>query len=69
MTLSLAKPNQVAPAMSLLSGTIQNGCHSTMYNLSDKLKNVSAARSRIKDTDFATETATLARYQIIQRQA
>lgn len=51
--------------MPLLSGTIQNGCQSTMYNLSDKLENASAARRRIKDTDFATETATLARNQII----
>jgi flagellin len=48
-------------------GAIQNRFQSTIRNLSNISENVSAARSRIKDTDFATETAQLTRYQIIQQ--
>ena len=36
-------------------------------NLSNISENVSAARSRIKDTDFAIETAELTRSQILQQ--
>ena len=36
-------------------------------NLSNISENVSAARSQIKDTDFAAETAALTRNQIIQQ--
>lgn len=48
-------------------GAIQNRFQSTIRNLSNIAENVSAARSRIKDTDFATETANLTRNQIIQQ--
>ncbi|WJG10560.1 flagellin [Aliiglaciecola sp. LCG003] len=48
-------------------GAIQNRFQSTIRNLSNISENVSAARSRIRDTDFATETANLTRYQIIQQ--
>nr|WP_136249980.1 flagellin [Ningiella ruwaisensis] len=48
-------------------GAIQNRFQSTIRNLSNISENVSAARSRIKDTDFATETANLTRLQIIQQ--
>ncbi len=48
-------------------GAIQNRFQSTIRNLSNISENVSAARSRIRDTDFATETASLTRYQIIQQ--
>ena len=48
-------------------GAIQNRFQSTIRNLSNISENVSAARSRIRDTDFATETASLTRFQIIQQ--
>lgn len=48
-------------------GAIQNRFQSTIRNLSNISENVSAARSRIQDTDFATETASLTRWQIIQQ--
>lgn len=48
-------------------GAIQNRLQSTIRNLSNISENVSAARSRIRDTDFATETAQLTRFQIIQQ--
>ena len=48
-------------------GAIQNRFQSTIRNLTNVSENVSAARSRIKDTDFAAETASLTRLQIIQQ--
>jgi len=48
-------------------GATQNRFESTIRNLSNIAENVSSARSRIRDTDFATETANLTRNQIIQQ--
>ncbi|WP_102795746.1 flagellin [Bowmanella denitrificans] len=48
-------------------GALQNRFQSTIRNLSNIIENVSGARSRIRDTDFATETAELTRNQIIQQ--
>lgn len=48
-------------------GAIQNRFQSTIRNLANISENVSAARSRIRDTDFAVETANLTRFQIIQQ--
>lgn len=48
-------------------GAIQNRFQSTIRNLANISENVSAARSRIRDTDFATETSNLTRLQIIQQ--
>lgn len=48
-------------------GALQNRFQSTIRNLSNIVENVSAARSRIKDTDFAKETAELTRSQIMQQ--
>ena len=48
-------------------GALQNRFQSTLRNLSNISENVSAARSRIQDTDFATETANLTRNQIMQQ--
>lgn len=48
-------------------GAIQNRFQSTIRNLSNISENASAARSRIRDTDFAIETAQLSRFQIIQQ--
>ena len=38
-----------------------------MANLQKSSENLSASRSRILDADFAVETATLARQQILQQ--
>ncbi|TVO75284.1 flagellin N-terminal helical domain-containing protein [Sedimenticola selenatireducens] len=48
-------------------GAVQNRFESTMANLSTASENLSAARSRILDADFAAETANLTRAQILQQ--
>ncbi|MCD9460865.1 hypothetical protein LU351_17805 [Marinibactrum halimedae] len=48
-------------------GAVQNRFQNTIANLQSIIENVSAARSRIKDTDFAAETAELTRNQILQQ--
>ena len=48
-------------------GATQNRFQSTIRNLSNISENLSAARSQIKDTDYAAATAELTRQQIIQQ--
>jgi flagellin len=48
-------------------GAIQNRFGSTIANLSTTSENLEAARSRVRDTDFAAETAALTRGQILQQ--
>jgi flagellin len=48
-------------------GAVQNRFASTISNLQTTSENLSAARSRIQDTDFASETANLTRGQILQQ--
>ena len=48
-------------------GAVQSRFESTISNLSVSAENLSAARSRIMDTDFAAETANLTRAQILQQ--
>jgi flagellin len=48
-------------------GAIQNRFESTISNLSAVNENLEASRSRILDADFAAETATLTRAQILQQ--
>lgn len=48
-------------------GALQNRFQSTIRNLSNISENLSSARSQIRDTDFAAETAELTRNQIIQQ--
>lgn len=48
-------------------GAVQNRFQSTIRNLTNISENVSAARSRIQDTDFAQETANLTKFQIRQQ--
>ena len=50
-------------------GAFQNQLEYTVNNLSDFYYNLSAARSRVIDTDYAAETATLTRGQILQQAA
>ncbi len=48
-------------------GAIQNRFTSTIANLNTNSENLSAARSRIRDVDYAQETAELTRGQILQQ--
>ncbi|MDB2705682.1 flagellin [Pseudomonadota bacterium] len=48
-------------------GAVQNRFESVISNLSSLSENTSAARSRIQDADFAAETASLTRAQILQQ--
>ncbi|MDH5471434.1 MAG: flagellin [Gammaproteobacteria bacterium] len=48
-------------------GAVQNRFETTVSNLTRTIENLSAARSRIQDTDFAAETANLTRTQILQQ--
>ena len=48
-------------------GAVQNRFENTIGNLQNIAENVSAARSRIQDTDFAAETANLTKNQILQQ--
>ena len=48
-------------------GAVQNRLESTIANLSTTSENLSAARSRIQDADFAAESAELARTQVLQQ--
>jgi len=48
-------------------GAIQNRFTSVVANLQTSSENLSASRSRIRDTDFAKETAELTRTQILQQ--
>ncbi|WP_371192674.1 flagellin [Glaciecola sp. SC05] len=48
-------------------GALSNRFESTIRNISNVAENISAARSQIKDTDFAAETANLTKNQILQQ--
>lgn len=48
-------------------GAVQNRFDNTISNLQNISENVSAARGRIQDTDFAAETANLSKNQILQQ--
>lgn len=48
-------------------GAVQNRFQSTIRNQANIAENLSGARSRIQDADFAAETAALTRNQILQQ--
>ena len=50
-------------------GAVQNRLDSTVRNQSNISENVTAARSRIRDADFATETANMTKQNILQQAA
>ena len=50
-------------------GALQNRLEFTVNNLTNIVTNTAASKSRIMDTDYATETTTLARSQIITQAA
>ena len=65
----------VDAAISLVStrrgelGALSNRLSSTIANLDNIAVNLSSAKGRIQDTDFATETSNLAKSQIMQQAA
>ena len=48
-------------------GAVQNRFDNTISNLQSISENVSAAKGRIQDTDFAAETANLSKNQVLQQ--
>lgn len=58
--------NTVASARAQL-GAVQNRFQNTISNLEVSGENLSAANSRIRDADFASETAELSRSQVLQQ--
>jgi len=48
-------------------GAVQNRFESTIANLSTSVENLCASNSRILDADFASETANLAKSQVLQQ--
>ncbi|GAB3477238.1 flagellin N-terminal helical domain-containing protein [Marinomonas epiphytica] len=83
LTTSTASVSTAANAQSMISivdemisaidskraelGAVQNRFSSTISNLSNISENVAAARARIRDADFAEETAALTSAQILQQ--
>jgi len=52
-----------------LLGAYQNRIEFTVSNVTELSSNLSAARSNVQDTDYAAETATLTKGQILQQAA
>lgn len=50
-------------------GAMENRLNATVNNLSNVVTNTQASRSRIQDTDYASETTALAKAQIISQAA
>lgn len=48
-------------------GALQSRFESTIANLQTSVENLSSSRSRIRDADFAAETAALTRAQVLQQ--
>ena len=48
-------------------GTVQNRLESTIRSIAVAIENTTAAESRIRDVDFANETAELTRNQVLQQ--
>ncbi|ENK5233142.1 flagellin FliC [Citrobacter freundii] len=48
-------------------GAVQNRFDSTITNLGKTINNLSSARSRIEDADYATEVSNMSRAQILQQ--
>ncbi len=60
---ALAKINTIRSTL----GAVQNRFMATISNLSSTSENLTGARSRIMDADFAAETSELSRAQILQQ--
>ncbi|MNE39281.1 Flagellin [compost metagenome] len=66
---NLDKMIQVVDSKRAELGAVQNRFDSTIRNQANISENVSAARSRIRDADFATETANMTKQNILQQAA
>ncbi|HCH52536.1 MAG TPA: flagellin [Aeromonas sp.] len=66
---NLDKMIQVVDSKRAELGAVQNRFDSTIRNQSNISENLSAARSRIRDADFATETANMTKQNILQQAA
>ena len=62
---ALAQVNSVRADL----GAVQNRFSTTISNLQSTSENMTASRSRIQDADFAAETASLSRAQVLQQAA
>jgi flagellin len=51
------------------TGAFLNRLDAVVSNLTESTQNMSESRSRILDTDYATETTNLAKSQIVQQAA
>jgi flagellin len=60
---------ETVSAIQAKAGAFQNRLDDVVSNLTESNQNMSASRSRIQDTDYATETTNLARSQIISQAA
>ena len=72
MTTVVTRVNEYITALNTQRGKLgayQNQLESSVNNVSDLSVNLSAARSRIQDTDYAQETASLTKGQILQQAA
>lgn len=70
--MSLAAVDQALVSVNAMRanfGAVQNRLQSTIQNLSIAEENLSAANSRIRDTDVAAESSELARNTILQQAA
>ncbi|MBL0495904.1 flagellin [Aeromonas caviae] len=66
---NLDKMIQVVDSKRAELGAVQNRFDSTIRNQANISENLSAARSRIRDADFATETANMTKQNILQQAA
>lgn len=60
---------ETVSAMQAKAGAYQNRLESVVSNLTESNQNMSASRSRILDTDYASETTSMAKSQIISQAA
>jgi flagellin len=60
---------ETVSAMQAKAGAFQNRLESVVSNLTESNQNMSASRSRILDTDYASETTNMAKSQIISQAA
>ncbi len=72
-TAALAAITAIEAAINTVSGTranmgaAQSRLESTMRSIANNIENLSAANSRIRDADIATESSKLASYQVLQQ--
>jgi flagellin len=71
LALSAATSRYVSALVTQRSalGAMQNQMEYAVSNVTELSANLSAARSRVQDTDYAAETATLTKGQILQQAA